>query len=351
MTGMTASSAPLIGSDHQDDDTNDGGDNTMPEWVSNTNYSVSDNSNVDGNADTVMFPVVAADYDAAKFFIWNGQDVQSIYKSDGSYFEEADFTAGVDASQIYVSNYVEAELDVYSITSGGIEDIVGSSGLTDLINQGYNNGATFATQIGEDLQLLGYGTGYFPQYAPQPVTGIDLGGNPESEKYLTQVKDGYVLYSSTFGSNEDDGDGDAAGVGDGDAGYVYDGDLTYGNIQIPQRFSTWESTNLYAISEADQTALLGSVSIPEADGSIFHLYQEYDDGGDGGDWYVQAVEFAETDEQGDSVYREVDAQPVMLTTSDPSVSLIAQIALHFGWGILATAIFQCLKIMRTTYLR
>ena len=41
----------------------------MPEWVSNTDYSVSDNSNVDGNADTVMFPVVAADYDAAKFFI------------------------------------------------------------------------------------------------------------------------------------------------------------------------------------------------------------------------------------------------------------------------------------------
>ena len=97
-------------------------------------------------------------------------------------------------------------------------------GLGDLINQGYNNGATFATQIGGDLQLLGYGTDYFPQYAPQPVTGIDLGGNPEPEKYLTQVKDGYVLYSSTFGSNEDDGDGDAAGVGDGDAAGVGDGD-------------------------------------------------------------------------------------------------------------------------------
>ena len=36
----------IIGSDHQHDDTNDGGDNTMPEWVSNTDYSVSDNSNV-----------------------------------------------------------------------------------------------------------------------------------------------------------------------------------------------------------------------------------------------------------------------------------------------------------------
>ena len=140
------------------------------------------------------------------------------------------------------------------------------------------------------------------------------------------------------------------GVGDGDAGYVYYGDLTYGNIQIPQRFSTWESTNLYAISEADQTALLGSVSIPEADGSIFHLYQEYDDGGDGGDWYVQAVEFAEYDEQGDSVYREVDAQPVMLTTSDPFSVLNSDGSTSFMWGI-NTAIFQCLRIMRTTYLQ
>ena len=92
-----------------------GGGGTMPDWVKATDYVVTDDQNVDGNGNTVEFPVVEAVQQAGKFFILNGQEVQSFYKSDGSYFVGADFTAGVDASQIYVSNYVQAELDVFQL--------------------------------------------------------------------------------------------------------------------------------------------------------------------------------------------------------------------------------------------
>ena len=265
------------------DDGFGGGGNAMPEWVSNTSYSVSDNSNVDGDADTVQFSVVAAKDDAAKFFIWNGQDIQSIYKSDGSYFEEADFTAGVDASQIYVSNYVDVMLDVVSLGYQNAKDLIGMNAADQLSTDGaFTDGnREWFVQIGDDIQVVrDSGSGWTPHFPPQLVTNSDdlyayatnISLNIHNDQYNTAVKDAetpYVLYSSTFSSNEDDaggnqGDGSSNDSGGSDAGttsgYIYEGDVTYGNIEIPFRFSSWNAGNLYEISDADQNSLFGQVS-------------------------------------------------------------------------------------------